>query len=140
VSFRSLRRTWLAAIAAGLALPGPGAAAHERIVIPRIGLNVALARQIDKGPTVFYRDADTIAIAGHRTTHTRPFFSLPRLRRGDVIRVAGVTYAVKRKVVVRPWEVRVLNHSGLVLSACHPAGSSAYRIVVLASAVRRPSA
>lgn len=138
MSFRLLRKAWLAAVAVGLALPAPGGAADQRIVIPRIGLDVPLARKIDRGPVVFYRDADTLAVAGHRTTRTRPFFSLPKLRRGDVIRAVGVTYVVRRKVIVRPWEVWVLNHSGLVLSACHPAGSSAYRIVVLASALRRP--
>lgn len=138
MSFRLLRNASLAAIAAGLALPGPGAAEGQRILIPRLGLDVPLARQIDRGPVVFFRDADTLAVAGHRTTHTRPFFSLPKLRRGDEIRAAGVTYVVRKKVIVRPWEVWVLNHRGLVLSACHPAGSSAYRIVVLASAVPRP--
>ena len=122
-------------IGAGLALASPASASGGRISIPRLGLDVPLAARLDHGPQVYYQDGDTVAIAGHRTTHSHPFLHLPRLRRGDVIRVRGVAYTVRRTAVVRPWEVWVLDYSGLVLSACHPAGSASYRFVVFAAPV-----
>jgi sortase (surface protein transpeptidase) len=120
----------------GLALAGPGTASGGRLEIPKLGLDVPVATHLAAGPTVYYRDVDTIGIAGHRTTYTRPFNQLPRLRRGDLIRYAGRAYRVRRTAVIRPWQVWVLRHRGLVLSACHPAGSAAYRFVVVAAPVR----
>jgi sortase (surface protein transpeptidase) len=104
-------------------------------VIPKLGLNVAVANELNSGPTVYFRDANTIGVAGHRTTYTRPFNQLPRLHRGDMIRYAGKRYRVRRTAIIRPWEVWVLRYKGIVLSACHPAGSAAYRFVVIAAPV-----
>jgi sortase (surface protein transpeptidase) len=120
----------------GLALAGPGAASGSRLVIPKLRLDVAVAKRLEEGPRVYYRDEDTVAIAGHRTTRTRPFHDLPRLRRGDLIRLGSRVFRVRRAAVIRPWEVWVLRHRGLVLSACHPAGSAAYRFVILAVPAR----
>jgi sortase (surface protein transpeptidase) len=136
VSFRLLRKTSVPVAVLGLALAGPGVASASRLVIPKLGLDVVVQQQLDAGPKVYYRDADTIGIAGHRTTYTRPFHDLPRLRQGDSIRFGGHVYRVRRTAVIRPWEVWVLRQRGLVLSACHPAGSAAYRFVVLAAPVR----
>jgi sortase (surface protein transpeptidase) len=135
VSFRSLRNAVLLVVVLGLALAGPGTASGARLVIPKLGLNVAVARQLNDGPAVYFRDADTIGVAGHRTTYTRPFNQLPKLRRGDLIRYGGQAYRVRRKAIIRPWEVWVLRYKGIVLSACHPAGSAAYRFVVIAAPV-----
>jgi sortase (surface protein transpeptidase) len=135
VSFRSLRRT-LPVVVLGLALAGPGTASGARLVIPKLGLNVAVARQLNDGPMVYYRDSDTIGVAGHRTTYTHPFNQLPRLHRGDLIRLGGRGYRVRRTAIIRPWEVWVLRYKGIVLSACHPAGSAAYRFVVIAAPVK----
>ncbi len=132
MSFRSPSST-IVALLAGLALAGPAGAAPARLVIPRLGLDLALTANLADGPQVFYRDADTIAIAAHRTTHTHPFLHLPNLRRGDAIAVAGIGYRVRKTVIVRPWQTWVLRYRGVVLSACYPAGSAAYRIVVLAA-------
>ena len=127
-------------MALGLAFASPGVsarpAAAPHIVIPAIGVNFALSRTLDGGPTVYYRDADTLAIAGHRTTWSHPFNQLPELHRGDVIRVGIHVYRVKRMTTVRPWQVWILNYRGLVLSTCYPAGSDAYRYVVFAAEVR----
>ena len=132
--FPSPRRTAVVATVVGLALAGPTAAsAAARIEIPRLGLDVPLASSLVDGPWAYFKDEDTLAIAGHRTTHSHPFLRLPSLRRGDRIRVGGVTFAVRRTVIVRPSELWVLRYRGLVLSACHPAGSAAYRFVVLAA-------
>jgi sortase (surface protein transpeptidase) len=135
VSFRSLRSSLVAVVVLGLALAGPGTASGARLVIPKLGLNVAVANELNSGPTVYFRDANTIGVAGHRTTYTRPFNQLPRLHRGDMIRYAGKRYRVRRTAIIRPWEVWVLRYKGIVLSACHPAGSAAYRFVVIAAPV-----
>lgn len=137
--FPSLLRTLLVAVVVGLALAGPTSAsteaskAQDRITIPRLGLDLRLAGSLDEGPYAYYQDSDTLAVAGHRTTHSRPFSRLPTLRRGDEIRVGGVRFVVRRSSVVRPWETWVLRFRGLVLSACTPAGSAAYRYVVFAA-------
>jgi len=134
VSFRSLLKTPLV-VAVGLALADPTAASSGRslLVIPRLGLEARLAPNLNAGAYAYYQDGDTLAIAGHRTTYSRPFSRLPMLRRGDAIRVDGVSFVVRRSTVVRPWETWILGFRGLVLSACHPAGSAAYRFVVFAA-------
>jgi sortase (surface protein transpeptidase) len=104
-----------------------------RLQIPRLGLDTPTATSLKAGPWLYYRDRDTIAIAGHRTTHTRPCYSLPSLRRGDRILLNGNRFVVRRTAVVRPSETWVLNYRGLVLSACTPAGSASRRFVVFAA-------
>jgi hypothetical protein len=132
VRCRSLVSTLVVAFL-GLALASPGQAAPRfSLVIPRIGLYTQTAQSLDGGPWLYYRDRDTVAIAGHRTTHTRPFAGLPRLRPGDRIFLNGYRFIVRRAAVVRPSETWVLNYRGLVLSACTPAGSAAYRYVIFA--------
>jgi sortase (surface protein transpeptidase) len=129
---RSLASTLVVAFL-GLALASPGRAAPSfPLVIPRLGLYTTTAQSLDGGPWLYYRDRDTVAIAGHRTTHTRPFARLPELRRGDRIFLNGYRFVVRKTAVVRPWATWVLNYRGLVLSACTPAGSAAYRYVVFA--------
>ena len=137
MSFRSLRKAHVVALIVGLAFASPtgASAAGQKLVIPRLGLDVTLASSLTYGPYLYWQDEDTLAIAGHRTTHSHPFLHLPKLRRGDAIRVGAQRFVVRRTAIVRPWEVWVLRHRGLVLSACHPAGSSAYRFVVLAAPV-----
>ena len=133
------RASTIVAITLGFAFAGPSAATPAaptpRIVIPRIGLNALLSPTLDGGPTVYYRDADTLAIAGHRTTWSHPFNQLPALHRGDVIRVGREAYRVRRFKIVRPWDTWIVDYSGLVLSTCYPAGSDAYRFVVFAAPV-----
>lgn len=136
----SLLKTLLVTVVVGLALAGPTTAsaatskAGARLTIPKLGLDVQLApASLDQGPYAYYQDSDTLAVAGHRTTHSRPFSRLPMLRRGDVIRVGGVRFLVRRSAVVRPWETWILGFRGLVLSTCHPAGSAAFRYVVFAA-------
>jgi sortase (surface protein transpeptidase) len=136
VSCPSLRKTLLVVVVAGLALAGPATASAPRIVIPRIGLDMPLAMHVDQGPWLYYRDQDTLAVAAHRTTHGHPFLQLPKLRYGDRVTVGRRTFVVRRAAIVRPREVWVLRYRGLVLSACHPAGSSKYRYVVFATPTR----
>ncbi len=115
--------------------PAATSAWSPRLLIPRLGLDVQAGSSLDRGPWLYYQDADTIGIAGHRTTHTHPFLRLPDLRPGDKIQLGKLRYVVKRHAIVRATEVWVLRYKGLVLSACHPAGSSAYRYIVFAAKV-----
>jgi sortase (surface protein transpeptidase) len=121
----------------GLALAGPTAAAPHgaTLIIPRLDLYTRLAPTLNQGPYAYYQDEDTLAIAAHRTTHSRPFARLPELRPGDKISVDGVLFVVRRTAIVRPWQTWILRYRGVVLSACHPAGSAAYRYVVFAAPV-----
>ncbi|MFN2628277.1 MAG: sortase domain-bontaining protein [Gaiellaceae bacterium] len=105
------------------------------LVIPRLHLDVAIQPTLSRGPIVYYRDTDTLAIAGHRTTHTHPFLHLPDLRFGDRIKVGSVRYVVRHSRIVLPSQLWVLRYKGLVVSACYPAGSSRYRYVVFAARV-----
>jgi hypothetical protein len=90
VRFRALASSGVAVVVAGLALAGPATAAT--LYIPRIGLFTEVnTRSIDAGPMAYFRDADTVAIAGHRTTHSRPFYNLERLRKGDLVRAGAST-------------------------------------------------
>jgi sortase A len=121
-------------------MPPPPPTSAARIAIPRIGIDARLAAQLDDGPVLYYQDRDTIAIAGHRTTHGHPFLHLPKLRHGDVVRVGRSTFVVRRAAIVRASEVWVLRFRGLVLSACHPPGTARYRYVVFAVRVPARSA
>jgi LPXTG-site transpeptidase (sortase) family protein len=85
---------------------------------------------------------DTVAIAGHRTTHTHPFYYLERLRPGDVVYVTYLDrvyrYRVTRSSVIPTTNAHIadaVGHERLLLSACTPRGSAAFRLVVEA----RPS-
>lgn len=82
----------------------------------------------------------TVAIAGHRTTHTHPFLHLNSLRLNDGIAVTTdkrtFTYRVYAMRIVRPTSVWVLmlrsRTPRLVLTACHPPHSAEFRLVVFA--------
>jgi sortase A len=136
-----------------LALGAPAAPAagapYARVSIPAIGLG-ALVREgvsgavLDRGPghypgTSAPGRGGTVAIAGHRVTHTHPFLRLNELRRGDTI---SVTYRSRRhdyRVVgmriVKPTEVWTLGPrriETLVLTTCHPPRRDAHRLVVFA--------
>lgn len=84
-------------------------------------------------------------LAGHRTTHGRPFNHIAELRRGDkitiVTNVATYTYSVTSKEVVTPDAVSVFDpvphhpkakqtKAIVTLSSCHPEYSAHERYVV----------
>lgn len=87
------------------------------------------------------------AIAGHRTTYGSPFRDLGELRRGDLLTLETATgsfdYTVVQRVIVGPDAVEVLEpdplgtgRSTLTLTTCHPIGSDAERLVVVAEQLR----
>ena len=119
-------------------------AAPTRLWIPRLDLKsrIFAASRLNSGPawwpiTGRPGGGDTIAVAGHRTTHSRPFYFLERLQRGDRIQIAyrGRTYAyrVLRSRVISAKNLHMADAVGyerLLLTACTPRGSAQFRLVV----------
>jgi sortase A len=135
-----------AQLAGGIALPD-GAVA--RIEIPAIGVDayvvegtgsVALAQGPGHYPETPLpgRDGNS-AIAGHRTMYGHVFHDLHELEAGDEIVTytseTRATYRILEIVVVDPSEVDVVaptDEPRLTLTTCHPIGSAAQRLVVVA--------
>ena len=118
--------------------------APTRLWIPRLHLKsrIFAASRLNSGPawwpiTGRQGGGDTIAVAGHRTTHTRPFYFLERLQRGDRIQIVYLgrkyAYRVSRSRVISAQNLHMadaVGHERLVLSACTPRGSAQFRLVV----------
>lgn len=114
------------------------------INIPRLRLKTTIGLSLNRGPawwpvTGRPGGGDTIAIAGHRTTYTRPFYSLDKLRPGDSIYVRWAgrvhAYRVSGRRILSSKQLHIgdaRGHELLLLSACHPRGSARQRIVVYA--------
>ena len=114
------------------------------INIPKLHLRAKIGTSLDDGPawwpvTGRPGGGDTIAVAGHRTTHTRPFYWLDRLQTGDAIYVRWhgrmYAYRVSGRRILSAKQVHIADargHEVLLLSACNPRGSSRQRIVVYA--------
>jgi sortase A len=126
------------------------------LVIPRIDLDQVVvegvqAAQLAVGPghypgTALPGQAGNAGIAGHRTTHGAPFYSLDRVRPGDPIVVTTVqgrfTYRVVRTLVVSPDDGAVLGPTAspqLTLTTCTPKYSAAQRLVVVADLESPPA-
>jgi sortase A len=114
------------------------------IRIPRLRLEAGIGSDLNQGPiwwpvTGRPGGGDTIAIAGHRTTYTRPFNELDRLRPGDSIDIRWNgrmhRYQVSGTRILSAKQLHIADargHEILLLSACHPKGSARQRIVVYA--------
>jgi sortase A len=129
-----------------LALAAPAGAAT--INIPKLHLKATIAHNIDQGPAFWPvtgrpGGGDTVAIAGHRTTHTRPFTYINTLKRGDkvFVRYQGkwYGYVVTSRKIVSANNLHIadaVGHERLLLTACSlPDGtptSARWRIVVYA--------
>jgi sortase A len=139
-------------LARGIPLrPIPGEALGI-IRIPEIRLDMVFVEGVSvealrKGPghypkTPYPGEEGNIAIAGHRTTYAKPFWSLDELEQGDTIilftRAGKFTYEVRWKRVVSPYEVEVLRPTerpSLTLTTCNPRFSAAERLIVRARQV-----
>jgi LPXTG-site transpeptidase (sortase) family protein len=118
--------------------------APATIAIPRLQVRsrIFAPSKLDSGPAWWKitgrpGGGDTVAVAGHRTTHTRPFYFLERLRRGDRVYVAyrGRTYRyrVVSSRVVPSDNLHIadaVGHERLLLTTCTPRGSARSRLVV----------
>jgi sortase A len=86
-----------------------------------------------------------VVVAGHRTSHSRPFRHLELLVPGDevtFIRTEGnYVYTVMATEIVTPDALRIIDQTDnytATLFACHPVGSTRQRIVVHLALTRRP--
>jgi sortase A len=123
------------------------------IEIPAIGVDETIRSGvslsvIDQGVaqwvgTVGPGEDGNLVLAGHRTTHSKPFADLDRLSNGDLIYVKDgrgfpVMYKVTETTIVDPQDLWITYDMGkpmLTMFACHPKGSARYRIVVTADLV-----
>lgn len=121
------------------------------ISIPAIGVRENVSMELNAGPAFWPitgrpGDGDTVAIAGHRTTYTAPFYALDKLSPGNMIYIKyqDKTYAYEvTKIVVEPATnlhiADAVGYERLLLTACARADGSPtsldYRIVVLAKPI-----
>jgi sortase A len=142
--------------------PLPGVTAYAILRVPRFGAGYAKpvlegtgSGVLDEGVGHYLGTAEpgglgNVALAGHRTTHGRPFADIDRLRAGDVVvvetRTAFDVYVVRRHEIVPPTDTAVIaptpDRPGapatghwLTMTACHPKFSAAQRYVVFAELV-----
>ena len=141
-------RARVAAISAVALALGVAPAQAALINIPAIALRASVSGNLNSGPAWWPAtgrpgSGDTIAIAGHRTTHTRPFHDLDRLRPGDRIylrfRGRPHAYVVTSRRVWSANNLHIadgLGYERLILTACARRDgtptSADYRIVVYA--------
>lgn len=135
---------------AGTLRPGD---AMTRLRIPRLGVDTIV---VEGGSTAALRagaghypatalpcEEGNAAIAGHRTTYSKPFAQIDDLRPGDRIvletPVGRCEYRVRGKPwVTHPQDGSVLQDregSWLTLTTCHPPGSATERLIVRAELV-----
>lgn len=124
-----------------------------RLKIPKIGLDFYVVagvnvKDLRKGVGHFPNtplpgQLGNSALAGHRTSHLQPFYSLDELKPGDEIQVFtklgdGYAYIVTDSLVVNPSDYYVITDSDpkvatLTLITCTPLGTSSHRLVVHAT-------
>jgi sortase A len=89
--------------------------------------------------------AGNVVLAGHRTTWSKPFYDLDQLRTGDLVYMTDgdgieIIYRVAETLIVDPQDLWITfdrAQATLTMFACHPKGSLAQRIVVIAELVSR---
>ena len=119
---------------------------HGQLEIPAIGLSQPLFEgvtltAINRGPSHWPGSAmpgevGNVVVAGHRTTYTKPFWSLNELTKGDelVFTIDGerIVYVLDRIEIVHPTDIHIIDQSHertATLFGCHPRGSARQRIV-----------
>lgn len=115
--------------------------------LPSIGVSAPLGEgvtltAVDRGPghwpgTAMPGEVGNVVVAGHRVTHTRPFYDLDLLKPGDplVFTMADgttSTYRLTRTEIVDDSALYIVDQTPArtaTLFACHPKHSAAQRIV-----------
>lgn len=128
-----------------------------RITIDRIGVDETFVygtslEELKGGPGlwkwgVLPGQPGTAMISGHRSTWGKPFQKIDQLKKGDKIRIEipdqpDIVYEVRGTKIVQPSDVSVSDQvegARLTLTACHPYGSAAQRIVVQAELIEGPA-
>jgi sortase A len=117
------------------------------IEIPKIGLRMTMLEGIrlttlDQGPGHWPGSAmpgqiGNVVVAGHRTSHSKPFRHLDALSPGDEVIFTmpngRFVYSVVSTEIVSPDRVDIVDQTSArtaTLFACHPPGSTKQRIVV----------
>ncbi|HCG98881.1 MAG: hypothetical protein A2074_02760 [Candidatus Aquicultor primus] len=120
-----------------------------RIVIPKIDLDAIVVEgvspeSLNLGPghmeeTPYPGEIGNMVISGHRVTHSRPFFYLDELEKGDLILVSDASeqyaYYVVETKVVKPTEISVIDPTEdrtLTLTTCNPRFSARTRLIIVA--------
>ncbi|WP_225993027.1 class E sortase [Actinomadura rudentiformis] len=136
------------------------APAIATLIIPKIGLHERIREGVGKAKlrrtighypgTAKPGQVGNVALLGHRTTGRAPFRKLNRLTKGDSIvlktKSHSFRYVVRRIRIISPSRTNVLNPTPLrpgrtpkgrylSLITCHPKGSDAKRLVVIAKLV-----
>jgi sortase A len=118
-----------------------------QIRIPRIGVNLIFVQgtardDLSKGPGHYPASPlpgqlGNAAIAGHRTTHGKPFYNLNELKPGDDIFIDTMyghyDYRVTSQQIVAPTDVAVVGptpDAQLTLTTCNPRYSARQRLVI----------
>ena len=143
---------------AALILPKPVTAPHDAsaaevhnelgtIEIPKIGLKMTMLEGVrlstlDQGPghwpgSAMPGQVGNVVVAGHRTSHAKPFRHLDALVPGDQViftmPYGQFIYRVVSTEIVAPERVDIVDQTSAktaTLFACHPPGSTRQRIVV----------
>ena len=128
--------------------------ALTRLTIPKLGVDTIVvegttpsALRAGSGhyeKTALPCEKGNAGIAGHRTTYSKPFANIDKLRPGDKIILETPIGKCWYEVEKMPWItdpfdwtiVKKLGGAHLTMSACHPPGSAAQRLVVRARMVR----
>ena len=147
----TLGATTIALLPTPAAPPAPRAAEVTSqigtIEIPKLGITKSLYEGVtlttlDKGPghwpgTAQPGQLGNVVIAGHRTSHDKPFRHIDQLVPGDqVIFTLGsdtFVYEVTGTTIVKPDALYIIDQTSTptaTLFACHPPGSTKQRIVV----------
>lgn len=110
----------------------------------------ALARGLGLWPgTAIPGKPGNAVVAGHRTSHGAPMRDIDKLQVGDRVYVTinggnrnTLEYRITKRQIVRPdamWITRPTKVATLTLFACHPPHSIAYRYVIFAKLVGKPT-
>lgn len=117
------------------------------IEIPKLGITKSLFEGVtlttlDKGPghwpgTAQPGQIGNVVVAGHRTSHDKPFRNIDQLAPGDQVIFTMATgtfvYQVTGTTFVKPDALYIIDQTSTAtatLFACHPPGSTKQRIVV----------
>ena len=127
-----------------------------RIRIPKIGVDLIFVQgtardDLSKGPGHYPASPmpgqlGNAAIAGHRTTHGKPFYNLNELGPGDEILIDTLyghfRYRVTQQLIVAPTEISVVGptpDAQLTLTTCNPRLSARERLVIHAKLIVKRS-
>ncbi len=117
------------------------------IDIPKLDVSADLFEGIalstlDRGPghwpgTAMPGQIGNVVVAGHRTSHSKPFRNIDKLEEGDLVTftvgAATYNYVVTGHEIVDPSAIHIVDQTAeptATLFACHPPGSVAERYVV----------